>query len=114
MDKFNASGSKGRDCPICFRRDTLSGLREGDAPRLTCTGCHTSFILTWSADPRIADVILYRRPADSAVWQRALSLGKVAEVTLPSVTTDDWFFAVATADAAGNQSIAQAPSAVGR
>jgi hypothetical protein len=65
-------------------------------------------------DGRIADVVLYRRPADSVVWERALSLGKVSEVTLPSVTTDDWFFAVATADAAGNQSIAQAPSAVGR
>ena len=72
--------------------------------------------LRWklAADPRIADVILYRRPAESAAWQRVLSLGKVAEVTLPSVTTDDWFFAVATADAAGNQSIAQAPSSVGR
>jgi len=72
--------------------------------------------LRWKlpADPRIADVVLYRRPADSVVWQNVLSLGKVSEVTLPSVTTDDWFFAVATADAAGNQSIAQAPSAVGR
>ena len=72
--------------------------------------------LRWKlpADSRIADVILYRRPADSVAWTRASSLGKVAEVTLPSVTTDDWFFAVATADAAGNQSIAQAPMAVGR
>jgi hypothetical protein len=72
--------------------------------------------LRWklAADSRIADVVLYRRPADSVVWQRMLSLGKVAEVTLPSLTTDDWFFAVATADAAGNESIAQAPSAVGR
>ena len=72
--------------------------------------------LRWKlpADARIADVILYRRPADAAAWQSALSLGKVSEVTLPSVTTDDWFFAVATADAAGNQSIAQPPSAVGR
>jgi hypothetical protein len=72
--------------------------------------------LRWKlpADPRIAAVVLYRRPADGVAWERALSLGKVAEVTLPSVTTDDWFFAVATEDAAGNQSIAQAPSAVGR
>jgi len=44
----------------------------------------------------------------------ALSLGKVQEVTVPSVTTDDWFFAVATADAQGNQSVPQAPAAVGR
>jgi len=72
--------------------------------------------LRWKlpADARIADVVLYRRPADSVVWQRALSLGKVQEVTVPSVTTDDWFFAVATADAQGNQSVPQAPAAVGR
>ncbi|HZR09464.1 MAG TPA: M20/M25/M40 family metallo-hydrolase [Myxococcales bacterium] len=72
--------------------------------------------LRWKlpSDPRIAGVVLYRRPADAVAWERALSLGKVAEVVLPSVTTDDWFFAVATEDAAGNQSIAQSPSAVGR
>ena len=72
--------------------------------------------LRWKlpADGRIADVILYRRPADAVEWRDATSLGKVSEVTLPSVTTDDWFFAVATADAQGNQSIPQAPSAVGR
>jgi len=72
--------------------------------------------LRWKlpADARITDVVLYRRPADSVVWRRALSLGKVQEVTLPSVTTDDWFFAVATADAQGNQSVPQAPAAVGR
>ena len=72
--------------------------------------------LRWKlpADGRTADVVLYRRPADAVVWDRAQSLGKVSEVTLPSVTTDDWFFAVATVDAAGNQSIPQAPSAVGR
>ena len=72
--------------------------------------------LRWKlpADGRIADVLLYRRPADAVAWDRVLSLGKVSEVTLPSVTTDDWFFAVATADAAGNQSLPQAPSAVGR
>jgi hypothetical protein len=72
--------------------------------------------LRWKlpADGRIADVLLYRRPADAVAWERVLSLGKVSEVTLPSVTTDDWFFAVATADAAGNQSLPQAPSAVGR
>ena len=72
--------------------------------------------LRWKlpSDGRIADVLLYRRPADAVQWQSVTSLGKVTEVTLPSVTTDDWFFAVATADAAGNQSIAQAPAAVGR
>ena len=75
------------------------------------------FLYPWKVNPyveTIAEVILYRRPADGVVWERAQSLGKVTEVTLPSVTTDDWFFAVATADAAGNQSIPQAPSVVGR
>jgi hypothetical protein len=72
--------------------------------------------LRWKlpADSKIANVVLYRRPADAVAWERALSLGKVSEVTLPSVTTDDWFFAVATEDAAGNQSIAASPSSVGR
>jgi hypothetical protein len=72
--------------------------------------------LRWKLPPdaRIADVLLYRRPADAVAWERVLSLGKVSEVTLPSVTTDDWFFAVATADAAGNQSLPQPPAAVGR
>jgi len=62
----------------------------------------------------VADVVLYRRPADAVTWERVESLGKVSEVTLPSVTTDDWFFAVATVDAAGNQSIAQPPGAIAR
>jgi hypothetical protein len=90
--------------PAAPQEVTLAGAVSPDAK------------LRWKlpADSRIADVVLYRRPGDSVVWQRALSLGKVAEVTLPSVTTDDWFFAVATADAAGNQSIPQAPSVVGR
>ena len=72
--------------------------------------------LRWKlpADSRIANVVLYRRPADAVAWERILSLGKVSEVTLASVTTDDWFFAVATEDAAGNQSIAASPSSVGR
>ena len=72
--------------------------------------------LRWKlpADPRIADVVLYRRPAETAAWERVVSLGKVSNVVLPSVTTDDWFFAVATVDKAGNESLAQAPTAVGR
>jgi hypothetical protein len=67
--------------------------------------------LSWKlpADPRVADVILYRRPAESVQWQRAVSLGKVSEVVLPSVVPDDWFFALATADEAGSESIPQAP-----
>jgi hypothetical protein len=72
--------------------------------------------LRWKLPPdaRIADVVLYRRPAEGVAWERVLSLGKVGEVVLPSVTTDDWFFAVATVDGAGNQSLPQPPGAVGK
>ncbi|MCA1825730.1 MAG: M20/M25/M40 family metallo-hydrolase [Myxococcales bacterium] len=67
--------------------------------------------LKWTLpeDPRVADVILYRRPADQVRWEKAFSLGKVSEVTMPSVNVDDWFFAVATADTAGDESLPQPP-----
>ncbi len=90
--------------PAAPEQVTLAGAVSPDAK------------LRWKlpADPRIADVVLYRRPADSIAWQSVVSLGKVSGVTLPSVTTDDWFFAVATEDAAGNQSLGETPTAVGR
>jgi len=59
-------------------------------------------------------VVLYRRPAETVAWEKVISLGKVGDVVLPSVTTDDWFFAVATVDRAGNESLAQPPGKVGR
>jgi Zn-dependent M28 family amino/carboxypeptidase len=67
--------------------------------------------LRWTLpqDARVADVVLYRRPADAVQWERIFSLGKVTEITMPSVNVDDWFFAVATADQAGNESLPQAP-----
>jgi hypothetical protein len=63
--------------------------------------------LRWTlpSDKRVADVVLYRRPADEVRWERVVSLGKVGEVTMPSVNVDDWFFAVATADEAGDESL---------
>ena len=69
---------------------------------------------TMPADPRIADVVLYRRPAEEVRWARGTSLGKVDHVALPSVVPDDFFFAVATADAAGNESLPQTPGDIGR
>jgi hypothetical protein len=69
---------------------------------------------TMPADARIADVVLYRRPAEEVRWARATSLGRVDHVTLPSVVPDDFFFAVATADAAGNESLPQTPGDIGR
>jgi hypothetical protein len=70
--------------------------------------------LRWKLPEGAADVVLYRRPAEAVAWTNVESLGKVSEVVLPSVTTDDWFFAVATVDAAGNQSIATPPGAIAR
>lgn len=46
-ERFNTAGANGRDCPICFRIGTLIGARDGDAPRLTCSGCATLFTLAW-------------------------------------------------------------------
>jgi peptidase M28-like protein len=72
--------------------------------------------LRWTlpADPRIAGVALLRRRADSVIWQREELLGKVDHVTLREVIPDDEFFAVATVDAAGNESLAQAPAELER
>lgn len=72
--------------------------------------------LRWTlpADVRIHGVVLYRRPADQVAWEKIVSLGKVSEVVMPSVNVDDWFFAVSTADEAGNESLPQAPSAMAR
>jgi Peptidase family M28 len=72
--------------------------------------------LRWTLpkDPRVADVVLYRRTAETVRWERMTSLGKVSEAVLPSVIPDDFFFAVATADAAGNETLPQSPSELGR
>ena len=68
--------------------------------------------LRWTlpADARLRDVVLYRRPADAVQWEKLVALGKVSEVTMPSVNVDEWFFAVATADEAGNESLPQPPA----
>src|SRR5258708_36569062 len=68
---------------------------------------------TMPADARIADVVLYRRPAEEVRWARATSLGKVDHVALPSVVPDDFFFAVATAGSAGDWMVPQAPGGGG-
>jgi hypothetical protein len=67
--------------------------------------------LRWTlpADPRIANVVIFRRRADSVGWQREQLVGKVDHVTLGNVIPDDEFFAVATIDDAGNESLPQAP-----
>ena len=67
--------------------------------------------LRWTlpADPRIANVVIFRRRADSVRWEREQLVGKVDHVTLSNVIPDDAFFAVATIDEAGNESLPQAP-----
>ena len=72
--------------------------------------------LAWTLppDPRIASVVLYRRRADAVAWQRAQLVGKVDHATLATVIPDDEFFAVATVDAEGNESLPQHPSELGR
>jgi len=116
LPRFDAAYA-GRMCKALAAALTSLSLAPAAPAEVALAGAVSADAkLRWKlpADSRIADVVLYRRPADSVVWQRMVSLGKVSEVTVPSLTTDDWFFAVATADAAGNESIAQAPSAVGR
>lgn len=68
--------------------------------------------LRWTlpADPRIADVILYRRRADTVVWQHAESLGKTSQLAIENLPPDNQVFAVATADEAGNESLPASPS----
>ena len=70
--------------------------------------------LRWTQpdDPRIADVVLYRRRADGVAWQRDDSLGKVDRVVLENLPPDNQVFAVANADAAGNESLPAGPSAL--
>ena len=72
--------------------------------------------LRWTlpADPRIANVAIYRRRADSVRWQRAWLVGKVDHVALQNVVPDDDFFAISTVDAAGNESLPQPPSELER
>jgi len=69
---------------------------------------------TLAADPRIAGVILYRRDAGEVRWEHATWLGKVDKAVLPSLVPDNFFFAVATVDAAGNESLPQPPGELGR
>ena len=69
---------------------------------------------TLAPDPRIANVAIYRRRADSVRWERAQLVGKVDHVVLQNVIPDDEFFAVATVDDAGNESLPQPPTELER
>lgn len=114
--RFDANYAQ-RMCKALVAAIASLGLAPSPPQEVTLLGAVSPDAkLRWKlpADPRIADVVLYRRPAETVAWERVVSLGKASEVVLPSVTTDDWFFAVATVDGAGNESLAQPPTAVGR
>jgi hypothetical protein len=74
----------------------------------------TTLRWTLPADPRVAGVIVYRREAGGVRWEYAGALGKVDRAVLPSLVPDNFFFAVATVDAAGNESLPQPPGELGR
>lgn len=70
-------------------------------------------LLRWTlqTDPRIRGVVVYRRRADGVQWENTESLGRVESTVLKGSGTDNFFYAVATVDAGGNESL---PTAVGR
>ncbi|BDU73923.1 M28 family peptidase [Mesoterricola silvestris] len=88
--------------PEAPRNVTLSGAATPDAR------------LSWTpiTDPRVASMVVYRRSADAVAWQedKAVPVGDHAD--LPGVGTDNFFFAVATRDRDGNESMAVAPTRV--
>lgn len=75
-EKFQVSGPTGRDCPICFRVGSLVGARQGDAPRLTCSGCANVFALSWATDDISTDILTRVTPAAPAVPYHPLRRSK--------------------------------------
>ena len=70
--------------------------------------------LTWTlqTDPRIKGVVIYRRRADSVTWQQTEMAGRVESAVLRGAGTDNFFYAVATVDAEGNESLPACPTRV--
>ena len=81
---------------------TLGGAASADAK------------LTWTleTDPRIKGVVVYRRRADAVQWQQTENFGRVESAVLRGAGTDNFFYAVATVDAAGNESLAVSPTRI--
>jgi hypothetical protein len=81
---------------------TLGGAASADAK------------LTWTleTDPRIKGVVVYRRRADAVQWQQTENFGRVESAVLRGAGTDNFFYAVATVDAAGNESLAVSPARI--
>jgi hypothetical protein len=72
----------------------------------------TTARLRWTLppDPRIDGVVVYRRRADSVRWEARDRLARVDHLDLAGIVGDDYYFAVATVDAAGNESLPQPPA----
>ncbi len=68
--------------------------------------------LRWTlpADPRITAIHLYRRRADSVIWQRIQTIPKTNQWLLKDVPPDNEVFAIATVDAEGNESLPTYPT----
>jgi peptidase M28-like protein len=93
----------------------LAALASAPAPprELTLRGAVSTDTVLRPAlpdDPRVAGLVLYRRRADAVDWQRATAYPKAGEISLPGVVSDNEVFAVATADAEGNESLPVHPT----
>ena len=67
--------------------------------------------MRWTlADPRTVGLILYRRRADSLVWQRTQRFDKATQLILKDVVPDNQVFALATVDSEGRESLPAYPS----
>lgn len=63
VEKYNASGTNGRDCPSCFLAGRLTGDRFDDAI-LKCSGCGARFRLERS---ECVDTLVHLREQAPAV-----------------------------------------------
>jgi hypothetical protein len=70
----------------------------------------TRLAVALPADPRVAGLALYRRRADQVAWERVEAYPRAERIVLPGVVVDNHFFAVATVDAEGNESVPVHPS----
>jgi hypothetical protein len=70
--------------------------------------------LTWKLpdDPRISNLVIYRRRSDTIHWQKTKTLPKSTELTLQNVMLDNNVFAIATVDTNGNESVPVYPTAL--
>jgi hypothetical protein len=68
--------------------------------------------LRWTlpGDPRIKELLLFRRRADGVTWQRIQRLPATDHLVLPGIVPDSNVYALATVDAEGNEGLPASPS----